>query len=215
MKKYAILGVVVALVGCGNDPKEANNDNFTAAINGHLTKDKACFSYKGKLPYLAKKGDAPYYEETKLLDAMVELGFLTSVDKSAEVVLNPSRVFGPAKKATMSVREFTLTEDGESVYQEGRIRPVLFGSGSTAMKFCYGNYAVTEIKEFTAPADMLGKRISEVKFTYSIQDVEDWAYTIVGGKEERLEAFNDRLQPKDGKATLVLMSDRWAHSKEI
>ena len=94
-----------------------------------------------------------------------------------------------------------LNEKGMAQYVEQResngfeSRPV--------SKICYGELAVDKVIRFTAPADLLGKRVSEVHFTVKVKNLEDWAKPL-------FQYFN---QTKERQALMVLTSDGWIVEK--
>jgi len=210
MKIILIFGAVGALSGCVNDPKEANNENFTIALNQYLYDRNVCFTHNGSLPYRAKRGDKT--ETTELLDILVKQGFLFIEDKEAEVMVGRS-MLGSGEKQVMPVREYTLTEAGKNVSEKKLINTMF--TVAESFRFCYGHYEVKEILGFSEPADFHGEHMSKVDFTYAVASIADWAYQVIDGKEDGLNTLNRHLERVKDKANLVLMPDGWVYRKEL
>ncbi len=70
-------------------------------------------------------------------------------------------------------------------------------------RICYGKLSVDQVTRFTAPADLMGKRVSQVQYRIKASDRPDWA-----------EPLSVHFDPdKDLTALLVLTSEGWVVDK--
>ena len=206
MKKLSVTLLAMALIACSS-PQDATESNFKSAIQEYYTQKQACFSLNAAFPHEVAKSDYSYKKNSEILNELVAIGFLNSTETEKEV-----RVFlGQSKKKEPAVR-YELTEKGKGVTKE--TEKAFLSLGGT--NFCYGNYAVEEITNFTEPSDFMGEKVSKVKYTYKAKDIASW----VKENDVLKNSFNRIAKdiasidnPIEGKAALILTNNGWTHEK--
>lgn len=163
---------VGALAGCG-DPKEANDRNFTAAINEVLkSENPLCYIVSTKGFPLAQRKDGQFSYGAKLeqLHALVRAGALSVKDTMTKKTYE-----GLAGNENVSVEaiEFSLTPAGHSAYKEKLPANDQWPQGGAG--FCLGSAEVADIVEFTEPQLQQGGTVSTVKYIYKVKTAEPWA----------------------------------------
>ncbi len=192
--------------GCESGPKKSN---FREPIGEYLKRsDQACFS-----PILAPSMEFPMTLAKRSLEGrripelmiLVDAGLLSA---AAVEVKNERRGIFSSGETTVSATEFSLTPAGKEYFRTVR---TALGAQWTVTKFCYGAARLKEVVSFTMPADLNGKRVSEVSYTYVIEDIAEWARA-----KKVLDAFpgvrrdvETEGSPNAGRAILVLTSDGW------
>ncbi len=80
--------------------------------------------------------------------------------------------------------------------------------------FCYGQYRVVGITNFSEPTSALGQFVSTVHFKWEATDIAEWA----SSSEILQNAFPDLArdlvsheEPRTGTATVVLTGKGWVH----
>lgn len=199
---YLISLVALVAVGCGN-PSDANKTNFQNAINAYFEKSPACIHIFGarEMPETIKV--TPLRQQTiSAYDNFVRLGLLQVTESETQEV----GVLGYHKIKT---RKYELTEEGKQYYSLGTIKNVgaMFGGAGT---FCYGKRTVSEIKNFSEPANMMGMTISNVNFSYKITEVAPWA-NDANIRETYKDIEKTITGKNEGKATLVKTNEGWIH----
>ncbi|RXJ82187.1 hypothetical protein [Arcobacter sp. F2176] len=176
MKKNLLYAVLLSLVfvGC-NDPKEANKNNFEQVINKYLLekKDNLVCRYVGdKFPIEDSFGiGAMTYEK------YTSYGLLKKETKEKIV-----KDFFTGKERKEERNNYNLTDRGKKYLTNG--------------KFCFGTPKVEKIINFTEPMSVGGMKITEVNYTYILEDLPEW-YKI-----------NEPIKRKIG---LILMNDGWSY----
>ncbi len=203
MKKLVGLILGLFLIGCTN-PKEATESNFKDSIQAYFDEKQACFSVRASFPYEHEKKST----KDDLLEELVKIGMLVS-EESVKVTTNIINKDLVTKEPAI---KYLLTEKGNEVSEfvskgNGWLR------GET--KFCYGQYKVEGVSNFSEPADFFGQKVSQVNFTYKVVDIADWANNdLFKSKSSELrEDFNSTGEAKNGKAALILTNNGWVHEK--
>jgi len=204
---YKIAYIVIALsfiTGC-SDPNAANESNFRQAISEFYITKKACFTVNHEFPInivsnpiLTKTIDYMYSgDDEAMLTELVNEGFL-SIEKTEAV----PQMFGFTKPRP--ALKYSLTQHGEEVAK------VIGGHGTD---FCYGNYVLLEITNFTEPSDVMGNKVTRVKYTYQADGIEDWAKSepLINRFGVLSRDINSDKEPINGKADLVLTNNGWVH----
>ena len=219
MNFWVILVPLMIAVGCSN-PRSANKSNFGAAIDAYLERHgEACVTAPVEFPYEFETGRARLggltVSQRKMLAEFVRIGFLSGeeVELEKEYTSFGSTLAAaglPPQKRTKVVKatRIKLTAEGETFAEESLSNPL-----KPATKFCYGNYRLHEITGYTEPADMLGKTVSNVKFTYKAEDIKEWVRrspALEGFGRVRRDLRSD-TEPIEGSATLVLTDRGWIH----
>ncbi|VAW82290.1 hypothetical protein MNBD_GAMMA14-144 [hydrothermal vent metagenome] len=179
------------LIGC-SDPKDANKENFSKAIQEYLNQEKACMGIQGR--YL----DTGLYNEFTDLNEFVKIGLLKK------------EALKPKSSMTRNVDPrvlYSLTEQGKEISRkkEGFL-------GDTVL-LCYGEKVITGVTNFTPPATMGGYTISRVKYTYKVTGIDDWVKNELLMKQYKnlRGELNSANTPLEEEATLMLTNAGWVH----
>ena len=196
MKKTIFLTLlVVALIGCSN-PKEASEKNFEVAIQRFLDAGFPVCVINQNFP--VDNIGFSFHNNFEVFDEMTKLGLLSKTETTKKSV-------NKYTKAT-KVATYDLTDEGKKFYQQPSAKKSIGG-------FCFGKAKVEEIIDFTQPADMFGKTISEVNFTYIVSNIPDWA------KKPEITSLNEQIKklveatekPVKVDAKMVLTNKGWKH----
>lgn len=177
MKHHVIVRLIPMLVlgvlaGCG-DPKEANDRNFTTAINEVLKNENPlCYIVSTKGFPLAQRKDGQFSYGAKLeqLHALVRAGVLSAKDSTTRKTYE-----GLAGNENVSVAaiEFDLTPLGKSSFKEKLPANDAWPQGGAG--FCLGSAEVSEIVSFSPPELQQGGTVSSVNYLYKVKTAETWA----------------------------------------
>lgn len=193
--KYSLglLVLTLSLTGCSN-PQEASNSNFSKAIQAFLSSREQALCLplaKQQTPFVLVNSSS----DKRQTDILVELGLLKSKKTQVEV----SQLFGTTNKEGT---EYDLTSDGKKYLVE---------LSSQRIGFCTGTYKVSTIENFTTPTAYNGITVSQVNFTYKLDNLAKWAKNPAvlnfDGKLKQLLETNER----QGKATLFQTNNGWVH----
>lgn len=195
------ISISALFVAC-SDKKDANKSNFKTAINNYIEKDCIDIGSRYSFP-LEIENNAFKKDEIARLGSLEKVGLLKSTSK--QIKDKYSRV---AK--LVDGFEYELTDFGKQVFVEEANR---YGGGKY-LKLCAGKYKVTEVINFTEPADMFGVKMSQVNFKKEAIDVPEWAFELV--KEEEFEYASKRISKDiDDDIVLILTNDGWVTEKEF
>jgi len=182
------------LIAC-SDPQEANEENFSAALQEYLSTKPACLDWPDRRTYKMLNN------RSRKLDALAEAGLLEL------------HIFKPSKAAgTRRTRyQYILSKKGLTIagVDDAGMAQRKLGAGED-LKLCYGKREVVDIDTFTPPRAMGPYTVSEVKYTWKLADVQDWV------RNKSLEsAFKLKKKLKQGprKDTelLALTNKGWLH----
>jgi len=212
MKKLmsaSLISLVFAtnLIGCSS-PKDATKDNFAKVIIEKMAKEPYyyptngyngnygrgnCLIQLGKMPQeITSNEEGDYY--AALQKAGLLTGKLISSQEFQEYRWSPKKI--------ITVTKYDLSEKGKQLAQEKE--------GDYTLPFCQIKFK--EIKLFTEPSAMQGMTVSEVKFTFVVEKVDDWA------KQPELREYvpyvqrvlNDVGKVQDFTSVLVLTNEGWS-----
>ena len=204
-KKSSVFSLVIllALTGC-NNPKDANKENFTKAINNSFKESmRACIDLNAQFP-VKFETEFGLYRNTSMdefifisrYEALAEIGLL--VLKKSEN--SSGRGFDYRNKTTYI---FNLTEEGKKYFQPKK-------------GFCYGDREVTEIVNFTEPTEVLGMtfKASQVNFKYQTKNLAPWVNKLQKLKKmgvfPYVKADIDSISsPVEKSTSLVLANNGW------
>ncbi len=176
---------VFLFTGClFSDPKEANLENFSKAINQYLKSDKQKFNC---MDTNIKNKDGYTTGSKKKNDKLAQQGIMISKIKKIEKKNLYYRSYNPKKFVDTKV--YVLTDNAKPFYKDG----------SWGGHVCVGTTKLKEIVNFTIPKDMGGKTLSMVKYKYIVDDYPKWAK--IPPKE---------VETKD---MFILTNNGWVHSK--
>lgn len=191
--------IIASVVGCSS-PTEANKDNFKAAINDFFEVKKECLDI-GKLPITT-----PESKDYSVLDELEKLGFLQAEETQMEYESAQS-LFGLEDSKQVPALKYSLTPKGESIATIDT---------SDEVSFCYAQYEVVEIVDFTEPTESDGYIISRVNYDYKTGDIAEWAKTSTFLQDNNYslkQAMKNEV--KKGSTVLVKMNDSWKHGNLV
>jgi hypothetical protein len=204
MKKSIVFALstvaLLAVSGCGSK-KDASKSNFADAIQDYLNTTKGvCVALPRKdAPFaLEKKGGFFFAHEPEKAAALVNAGLLSASETEVPSVFPNQKV---------AATQYTLTDKGKKYLVKG-------GSGNLGGfdAFCGGKYKVKEVENFTEPADMFGTKISQVNYTYVVDDAPDWLkQSTIQSQYPNAAAGLD--EPAPYKAVLVATNEGWMHER--
>jgi hypothetical protein len=199
---FLLLSFCLLLGGC-SDPKEVSKDNFAKIIKRSVEKNNFCIALAvKKWPYTLMVGPDTAKNQRKL-DALVDGGLLKRSAATREY--KTSDYYGKTVSTqNVPVFEYTLSELGEklSIPAGG----FWIGKGTA---WCYAHEELVEISNFTEPADLLGRRVSRVKFDIKAGKIKAWAK--VASIQEAFPEVKPNISgaAMQRHATLVLTNDGW------
>lgn len=220
-----IVTIAAALTACSSK-QDASAGNFERALNTWLGDQPLCTAVTPMTPGEAdvflssmKRGNATQIAAAErvreglstkraiLVSAIVQGMFESSSDGTPERVrilevmskggythgeyytYTPPGLFGVKTGVAM------LNEEGIKLLRENTAGNGIERRSKTTV--CYGNVVVDKIVRWSAPADLMGHRVSEVEYTVTQKNVPPWALPMLV-----------YLKPEH-KALLVLTSDGW------
>ncbi len=198
---------------CGNDPNAANETNFKNALNKYYAQMKQCVAIGGEPNHKGVIqefiiGNVVPDKQLPFYNGLVSLGLLETVSYQKNTRSFSGQVTGKADWIG-----FKFTEWGQTF-----LRPTELNKGSLntrSPQLCYATPQIVEIMSFTEPSDVMGRKASNVEYTYKLVNVAPWANDPV------LESYfewlpeilsNQSIQKNDD---LVLTKNGWVHYKVI
>jgi hypothetical protein len=219
----------------GSSLQEANEKNFTKAINAYLQQEGITIDIGKKIPVEL---------EVEQITTDEELNAVLQSRGSQSLIPNlkrrPSRRRAASLKDRCQALEHAgiLTGTGRIIEKEApfyRTNPPLMvkyrlkkydfsGKGKELVRepdVIHASYRiriatgkVDKIENFTSPTPVKGYTVSKVKFTYSPDKVQPWATN--GDIEKSFPAIKEKLKKNQtGNATMVLMGNGWAHGYTV
>lgn len=206
MNRMTLITCTLAMlaVGC-TDPKAANESNFENAIQSHLDATyPRCFITQN-FPAVI---EFDFGGQRQTLAALAKAGLVSTQEKKIEAVS-----FGAIKRYK-TVTEYDLTDEGRQYYKADATKNL---RGDSLGGFCFGKASITEIEEFTEPADMMGARISRVRYRYEISGFPSWATSedMLNAVPALKKAHGASKQPDVANAVLILTSNGWQHESSV
>lgn len=194
---YLMFAGTLALASCSN-PKTASNSNFQTAIQKYLDTQPACtyVSLNGHpLPQDVDLRTADWSKQG--VDPLISAGLV----KESDATIKEQQWDGTSKSAPG--KHFELTEKGKQFVSKG------YADRTT---LCYGKPVITKIVRYTEPSDAMGMKMSQVTYTWHLEDVADWAKNDVIQKASPDIASNLASEQK-AEATVVLTNEGWLDSR--
>jgi hypothetical protein len=205
-------------VGCG-DLKQANKDNFAKAISQSLQKNpgelanhgfggsQSCFIHLGnqfpqELTQSSKfaRPGRNIFPTVARLDILAQQGLLTSSTIKEEESKFDGRVVTKSYDVTDKGKPKVIqSKDGKHLY----------------LPYC--KLAFKEVTSYTEPAEGMGAKYSQVNFTYTIENVDDWAKDPANYEQfpEAKAATAIVGKPIEGKMTLILTNEGWRNPQDL
>ncbi|NGP90197.1 hypothetical protein, partial [Fodinibius halophilus] len=193
-----LLVISFSLNAC-NDPQDANEENFTKAINNYLKNDPVTISVnslglEGDFPQFIGYETSSYKRHSDQLSKLKEAGII----QAEETVGKKELMFGSTKE--MSGLKLELTPKGEKLFS-------LKGGGFiTRSYFKVADVEVDKILNFTMPEESpIGPKSVTVKFRPKLKNVEPWASEV-----QSLSRYKG-----DRKERLILTKKGWVHHSQL
>ncbi|NGP87578.1 hypothetical protein [Fodinibius halophilus] len=193
-----LLVISFSLNGC-NDPQDANEENFTKAINKYLQSDPVTIpvtslGLKGDFPQFIAYKSSGYQRHSNQISKLKEAGII----QTKETVTEKRIMFGRTKE--MSGLKLELTPKGEKVFN------LKSGGFLTRSYFKIADLEVGEVLNFTMPEESpVGPKSVTVKFKPKLKNVEPWAHEI-----QSLDRYEN-----DRKVSLILTKKGWGHHSQL
>jgi len=165
----------LALTACSSK-KNANEKNFTAAIQQQLEKSSADLC----IPFTSSR-DVPLNSwDMKQLQPFEAAGLIsgTEVEINDPMALPNPYATTPAPK--LKIERYTLTEAGKKFYHEMDVSNPVRIVYATQNHFkrgylCYGKIAVDKVTKWTEPTQSDNSQTAQVSYLYKIDNLADWA----------------------------------------
>lgn len=197
MKLTATALLIAASLAACSSKTDASKENFKTALQTYYsTTPGVCVSPPGR--------SVPFELETKpwftppsgitlvaRADALVDAGLLTRSENLAKKMF-----------------VYNLTAEGQK-----HLTP---GAGTNRARgdaFCTGKVVIKEVTSFTAPADLMGFRISEASYSFHAEGMANWVKTPALAKANQEIAKRLRGELETNKAVLRLTSEGWVHDR--
>jgi hypothetical protein len=203
---FLVLGL--GLVGCGN-PKDASKGNFGKAISQKLAKDVYA------IPEPSESDTPQTYSESRCVVPAGSLGVEKNKNEMQEALVKvgllTSRTVKPSKdnyfmRGDQEATIYELSDQGKKIVQTAKYA----NDGRYVLPVC--KVVFKEVVSYTEPSDVLGTKLSRVKYSYTLEDFPAWS------KDEALLNASGNLKRKLGKAgeaitadmALVLTNEGWS-----
>lgn len=199
MKIAPLAPVLLALaVGCSNS-QDASESNFKAAIEKELQRESGLKlgGYRKNCIDMDEAGQQDSTGQAGVV--LVRVGpfenyKLLALLKSAGLIVEQNKGIGSYNGGYSS---FLVKE--ENIKKYARKGPPTSENKGSSIRFCVGDWAVDQIVSWTVPADVNGKKTSEVKCKIKLANIPDWA--------KQFAKNNEVIQEE--KMKLVLTNQGW------
>ncbi|EJC65573.1 hypothetical protein MJ863_02315 [Alcaligenes ammonioxydans] len=187
-KTALVVGAAALLAGC-QDSRQANEENFSTAIQSYLdSRDGLCVGVPGRsYPYQAEHDSPLIVEDRARLAALASVGLVRQV-------------------GTEQAPRYELTPQADTYLRRAGSEP----SQGERDAFCTGRLVLKRINYFTEPASAGGFTVSQVNYVYHLADAAPW---ITDGAV--LDAYEDlralTAPEVQGQARLILTNKGWVH----
>lgn len=203
----ATIAVPMLLAGCSN-PKAASKSNFLKAIQPTVV-DRFCSKLRLSSMTLASDTSAPVAafpiilpasrpgyggDDREDLDGWAKAGLLSRTEK----VATAAEWQGTDTPKPTPVIIYAPTDAGRSAFRE--VDGATIDGPRRFPGACKATGRVTEVVRWSEPSSALGQTFSEVTYRYVGAEP-----TALATKAE----IEQMARPREGKATLVKMSDGW------
>ena len=173
MKKslpWLTLFSVLLLVSCASK-KDANEKNFSEALNSYLAKKgQLCLGIPSPWPVDLNEAERRSGMGTAAeMAALEKVGLVRSHEAETEYM--PPLSSRPVKT---KVLRYELTDNGKTFYRE-KDRLGLAGNKQVQGDLCYGQQALDKIVNWQGPTAAGDSKEATVFYTYRIENLADWA----------------------------------------
>ncbi|MFT4064503.1 hypothetical protein [Paraburkholderia sp.] len=156
--------------GCHDRSQDANQENFTAAINDFLgQRGHLCLAKYDWPIYTTTEDQAAGTRDAVQMPVLEKLGLVTGKDVMVE------RVDADGKKITASARQYQLTDEGRKYYlQIPEVVATATSRVTHPADFCAATLKLDKVVGWERPMQMDGKTVTSVVYTYKV-DPAPWA----------------------------------------
>src|SRR5579863_392952 len=173
MKKslpWLIVFSVLLLVSCASK-KDANEKNFSEALNSYLAKKgQLCLGIPSPWPVDLNEAERRGGMGTAAeMAALEKAGLVRSHETETEYTPLLS-----SRPVRAKVLRYELTDNGKTFYRE-KDRLGLGGNRQVQGDICYGQQALDKIVKWEGPTAAGDSKEATVFYTYRIENLADWA----------------------------------------
>jgi hypothetical protein len=161
---------VLLLIGCASQ-KDANEKNFSEALNSYLAKKgQLCLGFPSTWPVDLNEAERRGGMGTAAeMAALEKIGLVRSHETEKEYT--PPLSDRPVRA---KVLRYELTDNGKQFYRE-KDRLGLGGHKEVQGDLCYGQQALDKIVKWEGPATVGDSTEASVFYTYKIENLAGWA----------------------------------------
>src|SRR5271168_2133220 len=164
-----LLGVLL-LIGCASN-KDANEKNFSEALNSYLAKKgQLCLGIPTSWPVDLNEAERRGGMGTAAEIAALERAGLVR-SHEAETEYTPPLSSRPV---TAKVLRYELTDNGKTFYREKDLLG-LGGNKQVQGDLCYGQQVLDKIVKWDGPTAAGDSKEASVLYTYRIENLAEWA----------------------------------------
>ncbi len=167
---WLIVFSVLLLVSCASK-KDANEKNFSEALNSYLAKKgQLCLGIPSAWPVDVNEAERRSGMDTAAeMAALEKAGLVRSHETETEYM--PPLSSRPVKT---KVLRYELTENGKTFYRE-KDRLGLGGNKQVQGDLCYGQQVLDKIVRWDGPTAAGDSKEASVLYTYRIENLAEWA----------------------------------------
>lgn len=208
--QYSITAtVMVALLGCSG-AKDPSESNFRKAIDDKLANNPICISIpQADTKYYIQRAGGDCCGDDPNTILLKQLRTFSEEDNKIT-----GDLFADLEKASLITKLtdnfaepglFSMPYGVYMVYHETRSKlpaptPSKNKNDDPSLKFCIGTLSVDKIIEWSEPGDLLGKKVTEVKYTTKLVNTPNWASSVLSNYDTS----------KERKAALILTNKGWS-----
>src|SRR5579859_1747066 len=161
---------VLLLVSCASK-KDANEKNFSEALNSYLAKKgQICLAIPSAWPVdLNESERRSGMGRAAEMAALEKAGLVRSHETETEYT--PPLSSRPVK---IKVLRYELTDSGKTFYRQ-KDRLALVGNNQVQADLCYGQQTLDKIVKWDGPTPAGDSKEASVFYTYKIENLAEWA----------------------------------------
>lgn len=214
MKKIFIAFSFFAILsGCDNK-QDANEENFSSAINQYLDKNgELCLTFD-QWPLDVTEKDltllksSPTWKAAQAA-ALQSVGIVSSSDVEVDV---PS-LFDKSTIKKVKVKRYEVTDFGMKFFKSKDV-PLIMGGTKKIGMLCYGGKRVSSIVKWEGPRDLGGSHIAKISYLFKVDNLADWAKSKVIKTSFPAVASVINGEKKDEEHAVVKLTNLgWEHSQ--
>lgn len=193
MKIALLAPVLLALaVGCSNS-QDASEGNFEAAIDKVLPELKMLMI--GKKPRCIDMNKVGSMGDGKTNGLLLKVIYLSQYNQSMISALEKAEIISKRDRGIEQV--YFVSEDAIKSYSTIKSDKI---DQYSFIRFCVGDVVVDRVTGWTVPADLNGKKTTEVKYKIKLVNPPAWAKNLI--KEYDLS--------EEKKMTFILTNQGWS-----